>query len=519
MVLVRKNVILLLLLFSQFSLLYGQDSAFKGKIIDSQTALPVPFASIKIKTKMLGVVSNGNGDFQIPREYSEEADSLIISCIGYTTKIVAFRDLQDSVLNLIKISPSVSALDEVVVTPKKRRELSASRVLKLAIANLKVNYPQEPFSYIGYYRDYQLLDTNYLNLNEAIVEVYDRGFSSNDLAETSIELYEFKHNTDFPIDSTTTKPYDNEPAKYGRGKNKYIPNAVLSPLGGSELSILRVHDAIRNNDRFSFSFVDVFVEDFENNHFLNMEEEVYLDKTPLYTISFRSKFEAGGPRNFSVGKLYIEKENFAIHKIEYSTYNKTMKGNQLMYSIQTEYSRVGPYMYLNYISFNNGFKTQNDTDFKVIEITYSKEKKAFILDLNSVPEKTSVSDTSNYNFMLDEKKLGIQLAQLTGERQVTLFLDESAAAFAEVYSDDMSSKLSMISKNIRDVKNRELDKENFTTVFQFRELFVQKIFPSKVAPIDGEFMNKIVPLSKEVVSKNLTEKEDYWMNSPLRSNQ
>jgi len=240
----------------------------------------------------------------------------------------------------------------------------------------------------------------------------------------------------------------------------------------------------------------------------------------LYIVSHSDRdLMPGGPRNFSEGKLFIEKDNFAIHKIEYSTYNKTMKETQLMYNIQTEYSRVVAYMYLNYISFNNGFKTQNDTDFKVIEITYSKDKKAFILDQNSIPEEISVSDTSNYNFMLDGKKLGIQLAQLTAERQVTLFLKESAAAFVAEYSDDMSSKLSMNAQNIRDLKNRELDKENNTTVFQFRELFVQKIFPTKVAPIDGEFIGKTVPLSKEVISKNLTEKEDYWMNSPLRGKQ
>lgn len=519
MLLVRKNVIFLLLFFGQFSLLYGQDTAIKGKIVDSQTALPVPFASIKIKAKMLGVVSNGNGDFQIPREYSQAADSIIISCIGYTTKIVAFQDLQDSVFNLIKIAPSISSLGEIVVTPQKKKNLSASKVLNLAIASLKVNYPQEPFSYIGYYRDYQLIDTNYLNLNEALVEVYDRGFPSFDFAETSIELYEFKQNADFPIDTTTTKPYDNKPAKYGRGENKYIPNGVLSPLGGSELSILRLHDAIRNNDRFSFSFVGVFINDFEDNHFLKLEEEVYLDTIPLYCISFRSRYDAGGPRNFSEGKLYIEKGNFGIHKIEYSAYNKTMKGDQLMFNIQTEYSRVGPKMYLNYISFNNGFKTHNDTDFKVIEITYSKDKKAFILDFNSIPEEISVIDTSNYNFMLDGKQLGIHHVELTGEMQVTLVLEESAAAFVAEYSDEMSSKLSMSTKNIRDVKNRELDKTNSTTVYQFRELFVQKIFPSKVAPMNGVFINKTVPLSKEVVNKNLKEKGDYWMNSPLRGKQ
>lgn len=515
----RNNVIFFLLFFSQLSLLYGQDTAIKGKIVDSQTDLPVPFASIKIKSKMLGVVSNGNGDFQIPKEYSETADSISISCIGYTTKNVAFIDLQDSVLHFIKLFPSISSLDEFVVTPKKRRNLTASRILNFAIENLKVNYPQEPFSYIGYYRDYQLIDTNYLNLHEALVEVYDRGFPSYDFAETSIELYEFKQNSDFPIDTTTTKPYDNKPGKYGRGENKYIPNGVLSPLGGSELSILRLHDAIRNNDRFSFSFVEVFIDDFEDNHFLKLEEEVFLDTIPLYCISFKSRYDAGGPRNFSEGKLFIEKANFAIHKIEYSAFNKTMKGDQLMFNIQTEYSRVGPKMFLNYISFNNGFKTNNDTDFKVIEITYNDVKKAIILDLNYIPEEKSVKDTSNYNFTLDGKQLQIHHVELTGEMQATLVLDESAAALVAEYSDEMSSKLIMRTNNIRDLKNRELDKTSSTTVYQFRELFVQKIFPSKDAPLNGEFIDKTVPLSKEVVSKNLKKKEDYWMNSPLRSKQ
>ena len=519
MLLRRGNVLFFLMLLSNFGLLYGQEVAIKGKVIDNKTTLPVPFASIKIQDKMLGVVSNANGDFQIPMEYRESADSLIISCIGYTSKTIALQDLQDSTFNIIKIEPSISSLEEVVVTTKKRRNLSASRVLNLAIDNLDANYPQEPYSYLGYYRDYQLLDTNYINLNEAIVEVYDRGFSSNDLTETLIELFEFKQNTDFPIDSATTKPYDNEPAKYGRGKNKYIPNAVLSPLGGSELSILRLHDAIRNYDRFSFSFVDVFVKDFENNHFLQMEEEVYLDKIPLYCISFRTRFDAGGPRNFSEGKIFIEKGNFAIHKIEYSTFNKTMKETQLMYNIQTEYSRLGDSMYLNYISFNNGFKTQNDTDFKVIEISYNEEMKAFILDFNSIPEKTTVTDTSNYNFLLDNKKLQIYQALLTDEMQVTLSLSESAVAFVEDYSGDMGSKLSMNTNNIRDEKNRILDQVSNFTVFQFRELFVQRIFPSKGAPLKGYFIDKTVPLSKAAVSNSRELRNEYWMNSPLKSKQ
>ena len=499
--------------------LFGQNTAIEGKIVDSKTTLPVPFASIRLKAKMMGVVSNGNGDFQIPREFRDVADSIVISCIGYNTTVVSFQDLQESLFNIINIEPSVHSLDEVVVTPKKRKKLSASKVLNMAIANLDVNYPQEPFSYVGYYRDYQLLDTNYFNLNEAIVEIHDQGFPTNDFSETLIELYEYKSNTDFPRDSTTARPYDNEPGKYGRGKNKYIPNAVLSPLGGNELSILRLHDAIRNNKEFSFSFVDVFIEDFEKNHFLKMEESVNLDTIALYRISFRSRYDAGGPRNFSEGQLFIEKENFAIHKIDYSTYNKTMKETQLMYNIQTEYSRLGAHMYLNYISFNNGFKTHNDTNFKVIEIAYSEEKSAFVLDFNNIPEETSVTDTSNYAFTLEDQHLHIERVHLSGDRQITLFLDAPSAAHLAEYSDEMSSSLNLSTKNIRDVDNRELDKVTNSTVFQFRELFVQKIFPGKVIPRESEFIDKSAPLSPEVVSRSLQGDQDFWMNSPLRRKQ
>lgn len=486
----------------------------RGKIIDSQSALPLPFASIKIKSKMMGVVSNSDGDFQIPLKYKTLDDSIVISCIGYTTTTLSFNDLNENSINNIKVNPSVRSLDEVIITTKKR--MSPAKVLSMAIENIKNNYPHVPFSYIAYYRDYQLLDTSYINLNEAIVEVFDEGFQTNDLITTKILLYEYKINTDFPRDTSTSIPYDNKPGKFGHGKNKYIPNAVLSPLGGNELSILRVHDAIRNNNQFSYSFINVFIQDFEKNHFLKMEKDVNLDTISLYCISFESKYSVSGPRNFSKGRLYIEKGKFAIHKIEYATYNKTMKETQLMYEIQTEYSRTGPFMHLNYISFANQFKTQNDTDFKVIEILYNKEKNAFVLDFNTIPEKKSVLDTGNYEFMIDNHHLQVLNAQLKGERQVYLFLDETSRSYLGENFESMSSKLKLNVKNVRDVDNRELDRITGSTLFQFRELFVQKLMPNRILPINTPLVNKNTPLSLSISDPSKEAISNFWMNSPLK---
>ena len=106
---------------------------------------------------------------------------------------------------------------------------------------------------------------------------------------------------------------------------------------------------------------------------------------------------------------------------------------------------------------------------------YNKEKNAFVLDFNTIPEKKSVLDTGNYEFMIDNHHLQVLNAQLKGERQVYLFLDETSRSYLGENFESMSSKLKLNVKNVRDVDNRELDRITGSTLFQFRELFVQKL--------------------------------------------
>ena len=47
-------------------LLYSQsDDYIEGKIINSTTSAPVPFATIKLKYNQLGVYANADGDFKV----------------------------------------------------------------------------------------------------------------------------------------------------------------------------------------------------------------------------------------------------------------------------------------------------------------------------------------------------------------------------------------------------------------------------------------------------------------------
>jgi len=464
---------------------------------------------------MLGVISNADGDFKLPGRFRAAGDVIEISCIGYLTQSVPMNQLSEGKMTLIRMKQSEEQLAEVVVKAKKMKALTAYRIVQMAISEIPDNYPEHPYSYVAYYRDYQSKEQQYINLNEALVHVYDSGFQTNDQLATHIRLLEYKKNTEFARDTTTEVPYDNQPASFDKGKNKYIPNAVLSSFGGNELSILRVHDAIRNYRQPSYSFVNQFNTDFITNHFFKLQGSVYLNATPLYCIEFESKVAAAGPLHFAKGKIYIQKNDFAIHKLEYACYNKTMKETQLMYDIQVEYARSEGRMYLNYISFNNFFKVRNERDYRVIDMVYDQRTNCFIIDVNNNPDRVSSIIKRNYHFSFDDTALELKWIEVNGKR-IYVYLSEKEHARLLAGRNELGARLKMKIENLRDMDNRELDKVTLTSVHQFRELFVQKMNEKEAAPGQALFLQKDKPLSRQAMEPVAAELSSYWMNSPLK---
>jgi hypothetical protein len=504
----------LLISITSFAHSHAQD--INGRVVDATTNDPISFATIRIKKTSLGVVANADGDFRIPARLQSVGDTIVVSSIGYTTTSFSFNAFKGQALTVLKIKQAVTQLEAVIVDSRKRirmkGEPTTSGIVTRAIRNIPNNYPQQPYSYLGYYRDYQVRDSAYINLNEAIVEVFDKGFSTNDQLQTDITLYEYKRNNDFVRDSSMEIPYDNKPNTYDKTKNKYIPNAFLYSYGGNELSILRLHDAIRNYDKQSYSFVNVFSKDFVLNHYLKREDDVWLDTVALYCISFESQYRASGPMHFSKGKIYIEKRNFAIHKLEYAVYNKTMRETLLMYDIKVEYARHGSGLYLNYISFNNFFKTQNDVDFKVIDFEYNPITNVFVVSFNAPPNPVDLIDINNYLIKQGNAPLTVKYIEKIEERKAAIFLDESARSLMRKQDEKSSSNLTY-TINIRDINNRELDKHTVTAINQFRELFVEEVHTSESTHSNITFIRKDIPLAKNPSLSNVNS--NYWMNPPL----
>ena len=510
---------ILIFLACQFGcfVVFGQEPTLKGRIVDSKSGIPIPFATILLKGKghhgTSGLVSNTEGDFQIPVRYSERVDTVVVSCIGYVTKKFLIRQLREDRIQIVRMDEATLQLGEVEIRANRQRGMTAANIVRSAIRNIPYNYPASPESYVAYYRDYQLREKEYINLNEAIVEVFDEGFNTSDQLSTNMLLYDYKRNEEFERDTTTEIPYDNY-------KTKFIPGAKLYHYGGNELVILRVHDAVRNYKIKSYSFVGMLEKDFVQNHKFNLDKTIFLNETPLYQISFSSKKSVSGNGHIARGIIYIEHDNYSIHKMEYTTNELDDLKEKTLYDIQVEYSRTDVGMRLNYLSFNNFFSLKDPRDFEVQDMTFDKRMMAMEVIFNKEPSKESISDLNNFEVIYRGQKMGITKVRmgdvLQGEPANSIYLYVHSYLFPKTNSGELTKDFVIKFKDIYDTEGRLLNKVNYIPVNQFREIFVQKATHQQLVSSDSLYVRKDMPLAESPKKNVPLEDAEYWMNTPLR---
>lgn len=516
----------------QTSFVNGQSSRYiQGKLIDAQKKTPLPFATIRLKNTAKGLASNADGSFQIMADTQTLQDTLLISSIGYISKEIPVNQLNRKEINIIYVKESLESLNEVViVSSKKKRRLSAKSIVRFAMKNIPENYPFVPFSYVGYYRDYQIKQGKYVNLNEAILEVFDLGFEQQDLNNTQIRIFQHKRNTDFPLDTLASKPYD-----YDK-RTKMIDNATINALGGNEYTLLRLHDAIRNYNINTYDFVNQLNLDLVKNHRLKLIKETTINEVPLYDIRILKTLE-----NFRiVGEIYISKGDFKIYKLQYAVYDKSKpslarkhlptssfqsekknrKLGKLIYEIIVEYQPYQDIMYPNYISFNNSFDVLKPPKFIPIKTETNLDRKRFEMTFNNLLNPKDGIKKSNYKVQYQEVKLKLD-SIVVRKNQVLLYPKDRDLVFdskrIRLLRKTTKKGIAIEVKNVRDVEDNIVYEQKSEPYNQFREFFVQQLNTDSKKPLDSLFMFKRRPIFGQqpiVAPKNLSE---YWMNTPLKN--
>lgn len=527
----KKTLLFIVLIFVSITTLTAQEinSKVRFKVVDKISKEPVVYATVMLKNINRGTHADFNGFFEIPASYI--ANGIIkISSIGYLSKEVKLSSLTIKNSTIIYLEVANNALDEIVIksTKKKKRALYAREIIRKAINSILDNYPNEAHSYIGYYRDYQqpvddvyqeLIKSakpiEYVNVHEAIIESFDSGFDSDKLNSKKNQslLYEYRVNTNFIQDSTLTIPYDNK-------KNKFSESVYISPLGGNELNILNLTNAIRNYDTMSFSFVNTLNKNFIDNHFFSIEKDVFLDDTILYQISFTSRKPKTSYDYAAKGTIYIAKDNFAIHKLNYNLYY--IKNKSPQYAVIIEYAEKKDKMYLNYITFNNFFEAKNGNYFKIDKTYFNSNTNSFRIYFNSTVDINSLEPIRrNFKIYYKGKKLNVLTADAfdASNTVFTIAIDENSIEninFAEESKNpNYSNFFTFDITNIKDIYGFEIDKRASIKMNQYREFFVQEVFEHKETPLLKSFINKNSPLSKSTITP-LQLENNYWLNSPLK---
>ncbi|MEH6536531.1 MAG: carboxypeptidase-like regulatory domain-containing protein [Psychroserpens sp.] len=506
---VSGPILIVFILTSALS--FSQDKAVEElfcKIIETGTDYPVPYATVQFKNSGKGVIANIDGDFRIPYQFKRSKDTLVISCLGYETKSVAAFTLQDYKTNIIILKPKIELLNQVVIKGKKAtsKDLEAYTLVKKAIASIPINYPKESYSSIGYYRDYQIVRGQYYNLNEAIIESFDAGFDTDIMMDDYNEsaILSYKENKDFPRDSSLLSAYD--------GDSKYIKNTTLSGQGGNELGILNIHNPIRNFEQLSFSFVYVFKRKFLENHEFETLRKVYLNDDVIYEIGFKAKKRLVGTSHRALGKIYIAKDKFAIHKLEYSVLE--INNANPLFEVEIEYKPKGRLMYLNYITFNNRFIVSDQFVFDTEKVDFNIYEQAFYVKFNNRLDTNSV-DRKDFKFKFQKRKLMVKAVEIVDEKTVKVTIADWS--LPETIDEHTNMKEFHVRiKNVFDITNRKISKSPKIEASQFREFFAQDVFENKLKPSNLEFILKYKPLSEAKVN-NLEIANSYWMNTPLKN--
>jgi hypothetical protein len=473
-------------------------------VIDSKTSQPVPYATVHLKNSQVGVISNAEGDFRILNNPGFQSDSLIVSCIGYYRLSLAFSVLKTTGMNNLKLVPNIYSLNEVRVTARKRR-LSPEIIIARALRNIKKNNPAIPFSYVSYYRDYQKDSSNYLNLNEGIIQTLDKGFAYPS-DSNRYRLLDFKKNTDF-LSLNITPYYDLPETDHSDESFKRIPHAMVGDQYGNEFFILLVHDAIRNFNKRSFSYVEILTQDFIRNHWFSTPVGIYEGSTLLYKIDFIAKRQITGDIIQMKGAIFIQPDDYSIHKLEYSgSYLDSEKKKKEIFNIEIEYGHepaVNSKMCLKYISFNNSFTITDLRDsnfFKIVKLEwrhaggpyadYPFPDMTIITFFNRKIDPLLAGRMENYDMTNGKRKAKITRIKVDGPNLYITVRDDK-------FSKQEIDSCHLSYKNLKDINGNILNKRKDLEFRQFRELFVQEY--NKPLEFQNNCFIQSVPLEQNCI--------------------
>lgn len=276
------GLLLIMLLIGNFSPISAQDDSdyitVSGVVKDKQSKKRLEYVNISIPGSNTGTITNSDGEFSIKIKDVEAAKQVEVSHIGYFNYLipVAGQNVSDLSVQLI---PNANVLDEVVVRARDPRY-----IVEEAISKIAFNYSPKSNRLTGFYRETAQKGRRYINISEAVIDIYKTPYSEN-VERDRVQVFK------------------------GRKllSQKTNDTLVVKLLGGPTLSVYV--DMVKNPD----ILLDPTTLPYYS---FRMEEATTIDNRLHYVISFQP--QAILPYALYYGKLYIDKERLSFSRAEFS---------------------------------------------------------------------------------------------------------------------------------------------------------------------------------------------------------
>lgn len=351
----------------------GRDPGYitiTGVVKDAKSKKKLEYVSISIPGTGIGTISNTDGGFSIKVKDSLHVKTLEASHIGYYNQRLALSD-NDMDDVTIFLTPNENKLKEVIVESMDPLKLVETAILKIADNNsLETNL------LTGFYRETIKKRRNYINISEAVIDVYKTPYTQSD-AHDKVQVLKGRK-------LLSPKPGDTLLVKF---------------VGGPNLSTYL--DVVKNKD---------LMLDKETLYYykFKMENSVMINERPHYVVSFKPQVIL--PYALFDGKLYIDQETLAFSRAEFSLdmndrnkvtqailrkkpFRLHFKPEEVVYIVT--YKEQGGKSYLNYVRNEVRFKC--DYKRKLFSTNYTIVSEMVVTDrqadnVNKIANKQAFSD-------------------------------------------------------------------------------------------------------------------------------
>ena len=250
----------------------------KGVVKDKTTKKVVEYVNVSAVGSSVGTVTNADGEFTLKVSKDLNVKEIQFSCLGYYNALITVSGNNIEGQTYL-LTPESFLLNEVrVFSWQNPRDL-----VKTAIEKIDVNYEMKPNLLTGFYRETIQKRRNYINISEAVIEIYKDSYN---------------------------RPSDKDQVKILKGRKLISPKKAdtlsVKFLGGPNMPIFL--DIIKNPD---------ILLDKESLQYYSftMGEATSINDRMQYTVIFEPQMLMPFP--LYIGKLYIDRETLSFTRAEF----------------------------------------------------------------------------------------------------------------------------------------------------------------------------------------------------------